>query len=87
MSSIYDPSYKIFTECLRDLRLQSKMSQNELATALGCGQAYVSKYESGQKRLDIIEIRRICQILGVSLVEMMTEFEMRLKEAGEQNEQ
>lgn len=82
MSIIYDPRYKIFLQCLKDARKNSKMTQQELATVLGCGQSYVSKYEQGQKRLDIIEIRNICICLGLSLQELAVDFEERLKEAG-----
>lgn len=82
MSIIYDPQYRVFLQCLKDARLQSKMTQQELATILGCGQSYVSKYEQGQKRLDIIEIRNICLCLGISLPELISDFEQRLSEGG-----
>ena len=82
MSNIYEPGYKIFVECLRDLRAQSRMTQQELAASLNCPQSYISKYEQGQKRLDIVEIRRLCTVLGVSLTEFASEYETRLKEGG-----
>lgn len=82
MSNIYEPCYKIFVDCLKDFRFQSKMTQQELASLLGCAQSYISKYEQGQKRLDIIEIRNICNVLGVSLVEFAAEYESRLKKEG-----
>lgn len=78
MSMIYEPEYRILIECLKDYRLQSKMTQQELASILGCSQAYISKYEQCQKRLDIIEVRRICLCLGISFPEMITEYEERL---------
>lgn len=82
MSIIYDPKYKVFLQCLKDARINSKMTQQELAAVLGCGQSYVSKYEQGQKRLDIIEIRNVCMCLGLSLQELVADFEERLKEGG-----
>lgn len=82
MSSIYEPSYRIFATCIKDYRLRAKMTQEALALQLGCAQSYVSKYEQGQKRLDIVEIRNICKILGVSLSEFVSEYEFRLKKAG-----
>lgn len=82
MSSLYDPCYKIFVECLRDFRAQSRMTQQELASQLNCPQSYISKYEQGQKRLDIVEIKRICNVFGVSLTEFADEYETRLKNAG-----
>lgn len=82
MSIIYEPEYRIFIECLKESRIQSKMTQQELATHLGCSQAYISKYEQGQKRLDIIEVRNICHCLGISLPDIVTQFEERLKKEG-----
>lgn len=82
MSNIYEPCYEIFVDCLKDFRFQSKMTQQELASLLGYAQSYISKYEQGQKRLDIVEIRNICNILGISLVEFVTEYESRLKKEG-----
>lgn len=82
MSSIYEPCYKIFVECLKDLRIQSKMTQQELATLLECQQSHISKYEQGQERLDIVEIRHICQILGTTLPDFIAEYESRLKKEG-----
>lgn len=82
MSIIYEPEYRVLIECLKDYRNQSKMTQAELATILGCSQAYISKYEQCQKRLDVIEVRKICLALGISLLEMVTEFEERLALGG-----
>lgn len=82
MSNIYEPCYRIFVECLKDFRTQSHMTQQELASLLNCPQSYISKYEQGQKRLDIVEIRRICNVLGVSLTEFAMEYETRLKNEG-----
>jgi len=82
MSSIYDPKYRVLIDCLKEIRLQSNVTQQELASYLGYSQAYISKYEQGQKRLDIIEIREICQFLGTSLLEVISQFEERLEKEG-----
>lgn len=85
MSVIYDPKYRILIDCLKDSRLKTKMTQQELATHLGFSQAYVSKYEQCQKRLDIIEVRNICLCLGISLPELISEFEERITLGGYNN--
>lgn len=51
------------------------MRQTELAARLGCPQSYVSKYESGQRRIDLVELEAICQALGVTLGEFVKRFE------------
>lgn len=39
----------------------------QLSQQLNKPQSYVSKYESGERKLDYIEIRDICKILGISM--------------------
>jgi len=39
----------------------------ELAARVGETQSYVSKYESGEQRLDLLEIEKICRAVGVPL--------------------
>jgi transcriptional regulator with XRE-family HTH domain len=46
-----------------------------MAKALGKPQAFVSYYESGARRLDLLELRQICGILGISLVNLIKRFE------------
>lgn len=82
MSVIYEPEYRILIDCLKECRRRTKMTQQELAAHLGCSQACVSKYEQCQKRLDIIEVRKICLCLGISLVEFISDFEKRITIGG-----
>ncbi len=63
---------------LRQIRLEAGLTQVDLAKRLGQPQSYVSKYESGQRRLDLLEIRQLCQALGISLKEFVDKFEESL---------
>ena len=47
--------YECFREELRKARLEAGMLQSELAKVLGKPQSYISKVESGERSLDIIE--------------------------------
>lgn len=53
---------------LRKIRKDAGMSQEDLAEALGKPQSFISKYESGERKLDILEVREICQHLGINLI-------------------
>jgi hypothetical protein len=64
---------------LRKLRLEAGLRQVDMAVALGKPQAFVSYYESGVRRLDLLELRQICGILGISLVQFVRRFESQLK--------
>ena len=60
---------------LRQLRVDSGMRQIDLAIKLRQPQSYVSKYESGERRLDLLELREICAALEISLTEFVLMFE------------
>ena len=65
---------------LRELRQEKKILQIDIAEQLEVPQSFVSKYESGIRELDILEVRRICQILGISLQDFAKKLEERLNE-------
>jgi len=39
----------------------------EVAARIGVTQSYVSKYESGELRLDLLEIEKLCKAVGIPL--------------------
>jgi len=49
---------------LRQIRLDAGLRQLDLAEKLGQPQSYVSKYESGERRLDLLELRQVAKRLG-----------------------
>lgn len=76
--SIFSDSQEKFQELLRTVRNNSGLSQVELAKKLGRPQSFVSKYENGERRLDIVELREICQILEIPLSTFVKRFEKTL---------
>ena len=70
---------KAFLSMLRELRTQAGFRQIDMARALGKPQAFVSYYESGARRLDLLELRQICGILGVPLLDFVQKFEKLLQ--------
>jgi len=67
--------HELLAQLLRDLRNQSNLTQTGVASALGKPQSYVSKYESGERRLDLVELSDLCRVLGVSLHDLVSLFE------------
>lgn len=55
-------------ELLRETRNKSGLTQVELAERLGVHQSYVSKYESGERRLDILELQDVCDACDIPLI-------------------
>jgi transcriptional regulator with XRE-family HTH domain len=64
---------------LRSIRAEAGLRQIDVATRLGQHQSYVSKYESGERRLDILELRQLCRVVGISLEEFTARLEDSLK--------
>ncbi len=64
---------------LREMRIEADLTQVDLAARIEKDQAYVSRYESGQRRLDVLEVREICQVIGVTLEEFAKRLEGALK--------
>ena len=61
---------KVLLSLLRELRVEADLRQVDMARALGKPQAFVSYYESGARRLDLLELRQICKILVTLLCPM-----------------
>lgn len=62
---------KRFLSLLRQMRLDAGLRQEDLARKLGEPQSFVSRYESGDRRLDVLELRQICEVLGYSLADFI----------------
>ena len=54
-------------------RERSGLRQNELAARLGTPASYLSKIEKGTRRLDVIELVRICGAMGADPAEIVRE--------------
>jgi transcriptional regulator with XRE-family HTH domain len=72
---------KILLEMLYQLRSSSGIRQSDLAQMLKVPQSFISKIESGERRIDIIELRTILKCLNTNLIEFMSELEKRLNES------
>lgn len=78
--SIYTADQATLQQLLRETRKASGLKQEELARKLGRPQSYVSKYEGGERRLDILELRQVCLALGMSLRSFVQKLERRIAE-------
>lgn len=69
--SIRTAEYQRLCMLLRQIRVAANLTQVQVAEQLGEPQSFVSKYESGERRLDILELKRVVEVCGVTLVEFV----------------
>lgn len=60
------PGHKTLLNILIDGRIAAGLTQVELATKLKVRQSYVSNYETGERRLDAIELILVCRAIGLA---------------------
>jgi transcriptional regulator with XRE-family HTH domain len=71
VNSVHTPSYRVLLKTLVDARKSKKLSQAELAEKLGRVQTYVSKYERGERRLDVIEFIEVTRALEIDAIKVI----------------
>lgn len=60
--SVYTKVYREIINRLKQARVDIGLSQLAVANKLGKPQSYVSKIESGERRLDVVELKRFAEI-------------------------
>lgn len=60
----FSERYKALLSLLAKARADSGINQAEVARKLGVPQSYVSKVESGERRLDVVEFIRLAEASG-----------------------
>lgn len=63
----HDARYRRLIGALVEARRNTGLTQVQLATMLGKRQQFVSKYESGERRLDVVEFVDIGRALGLDV--------------------
>ena len=67
MSEIYSRRHDYFRALMQDARKKAGLTQSQLAERLGKPQSFVSKYESGERRLDVLEFHDVARVLGINV--------------------
>jgi len=66
-SSVHTPAYKRFLARLRAARTAAGLSQRAVAKALGKAPSYVAKCETGERRVDVVELTQFADLYGKPL--------------------
>jgi transcriptional regulator with XRE-family HTH domain len=81
--SIHTPEYRLFLALLREKRGVSGLSQEQVASKLGLTQSAYSKFERGERRIDLVELAMICRALDISLIDFTKQFDHALNAISE----
>jgi len=76
--SVYRDENLVFLKLLKQCRVEAGLTQGDFAKALDRPQSFVSDVERGLRRLDLIQLRDVCQVLGISLSSFVQRFEDEL---------
>ncbi len=71
----------VFRRLLKETRLAKNLTQADVAKRLGQPQSYVSKYESGERRLDFVETSEVCEAFGLTIEDFAAAFLANLAKA------
>lgn len=73
LTGLHTDEHRRLMTALAEVRREAQVTQYELAARLGVDQSYVSKYESGRRRLDVIEFMRIVAALEADPSALLSE--------------
>ncbi|WP_100485559.1 helix-turn-helix domain-containing protein [Mycobacteroides abscessus] len=65
--SIVSVEYQRLCALLRQMRGEAGLTQVQMAERLDVPQSFVSKYESGERRLDVVELGHVARAMGSTL--------------------
>ncbi|MCT7981874.1 helix-turn-helix domain-containing protein [Laspinema sp. A4] len=83
--SVFTEKYTRFRRLLIEIRQSSKLTQVQVAQRLHKPQSFVSKYERGERRLDVVEFLEVAKALEVNPSELLTQLDRPTVEQGSTN--
>jgi transcriptional regulator with XRE-family HTH domain len=72
--SIASAKQQKFLKLIREIRQQAELRQIDVAKRLKQPQSFVSKYESGERRLDLLELEQVCEACDTDLSDFVQRY-------------
>jgi transcriptional regulator with XRE-family HTH domain len=61
---------------LRQVRKENGLTMKQVADKFGAHPSFVSKCESGERRIDVVELADFCRLYGMPLAEFLARAEV-----------
>lgn len=81
MKSLYSERYRRLLTLLVEARHARGLSQQAVAAKLKRHQSFVSKYESGERRLDVVEFLILSEAIGFDPIRLITSINASSRDA------
>ena len=78
---VHDPKYVLFRTMLTEARLAKGMLQSDVAALLRKNQSFVSKYERGERRLDLPEFLEVADALEINVADFIKRYRAELNKS------
>lgn len=72
VNTIRTVGFAALTRAIIDARQSAGMTQRDLAAKLGCRPSAIANIETGQRRIDVIELIALSNALGVPALDLFT---------------
>ena len=67
----FSAKYKRLLKTLRTVRQEAGLTQEEVAKHFEAHASFISKIESGERRIDVVELAELCRLLGMKLTDLL----------------
>ena len=80
--NIHSRERDVLVDLLRQVREEAGLRQVDVAERLEVHQSFISRFESGERGIDLVELRRMVQALGMTLPAFVDRYEAELARTG-----
>ena len=77
MDTIYTEAHRRLINALKEARVAAGLTQAQVADHLGRPQPAVSQLESGNRRVDVIELAQLCTLYGLDMLDFLSDLNLQ----------
>lgn len=83
--TLRSPAHHLLLRALRSARKAANLNQQDVAARLGKPQSYIAKIETGERRIDVVELIAIAKVIELDLQVLLTELAAHLDEQSDRS--